>query len=147
VEEFPGHGLCFVCGSENPHGIGIRWYAKEDNSIFAEIALNKYQQGAPGIAHGGATAAILDEGMGFAAWQAGHRVLAKKIEIIYHRPVPLGVNIQINGEVAEEDGRKIYTHGEIRLPDGEIAVEGRGLYVEAGQVLSDLFEKHTGNSH
>ena len=47
------HGHCYVCGTENPHGIGLTWYAKEDRNIFSEFVLTIKQQGPLGHIHGG----------------------------------------------------------------------------------------------
>ncbi len=138
MRPFPQHGMCFTCGSENPRGIGIQWYICDDRSIFGEIALNEHQQGPPGHAHGGATAALLDEAMGLAVWTAGYAVVAVNLNVDFLRPVPLGVKITISGRVDRRDGRAIHAVGEIRLPDGAVAVAGRGVYVEAPHLVGNL---------
>ena len=71
MQPLPKHGSCFVCGSDDSPGMGVVWYALDDKSIFAEVTLNDAQQGPPGFAHGGASAALLDEAMGAAVWLAG----------------------------------------------------------------------------
>ena len=53
MEKLPEHGMCFVCGTENPNSIGVQWHVREDKSIFGEITLNDKQQGPPGHVHGG----------------------------------------------------------------------------------------------
>jgi len=55
------HGVCFVCGRENPHGIGVQWWVREDGTVYARVTFREAQQGPPGHAHGGALAAVLDE--------------------------------------------------------------------------------------
>ena len=62
--KLPEHGWCFVCGSENPHGIGLTLWVDDDGILTSEFTLNDAQQGPPSYAHGGASAAILDEAMG-----------------------------------------------------------------------------------
>jgi hypothetical protein len=47
------------------------------------------------------------------------------------------VKIIIEARVSEVHPRKILTTGEMRLPDGTVAVTGRGIYVPAPH----LFEK------
>jgi acyl-coenzyme A thioesterase PaaI-like protein len=95
------------------------------------------QQGPPGHAHGGFSAAVLDEVMGAAVWQAGYTVAAAKIEVNYRKPVPLGICISTRGYITRRNGRKIYARGEISLPDGTLLVAGKGLFVFAPH----LFEK------
>lgn len=132
MNRVPDHGPCFVCGTANPHSIGVTWYRREDGAITACIALGLHQQGPPGHAHGGALAALLDEAMGFAVWAAGLKVAAVNLNVDYRRPAPLGVMLTVTGRLAARSGGKaVHAEGEIRLPDGEIAAVGRGVYVEA----------------
>jgi acyl-coenzyme A thioesterase PaaI-like protein len=137
MRKLPEHGSCFICGTENPHAPGLTWYVDEAGTVSSAFTLTLAQQGPPGHAHGGASAAILDEVMGAAVWQAGYTVAAAKIEVNYRRPVPLDQPLNTRGFITRRRGRKIYAQGEICLPDGTVAVEGRGLYIIAPQ----LFEK------
>lgn len=136
MNRVPEHGKCFVCGTANPHSIGVTWYLT-GGAITATIALDEHQQGPPGHAHGGALAALLDEAMGFAVWAAGLRVAAVNLNVDYRRPVPLGQPITVTGRLVERGERAIHTEGEIRLPDGEVAAAGRGVYVEAPHLFAD----------
>src|SRR3972149_353260 len=135
--KLPEHGWCFVCGSENPHSIGLTWWVDENGILPSEVKLNEAQQGPPQLAHGGASAAILDEAMGLVVWAAGHKVAAVNLEINSHKPLPLHQPLTLAARITETDERKIFSTGEIRRPDGAIAVSGRGIYVVAPQ----LFEK------
>ena len=132
----PEHGLCFICGSENPKGLGIRWHVVEDGSITTEVTLKLSEQGPPGHAHGGVLAAILDEIMGTAAWRAGYMVMAANLNIDFRLPVPLGVPLSVKGMVTGQERRKVYTLAHIRLPDGQIATVGKGLFVEAKEMFA-----------
>ena len=131
------HGPCFVCGTANPHGMHVTWYADEQGRVSTRIALDDSQQGPPGYAHGGASAALLDEVMGAAVWYAGNRVVAVNLECAYRHPLPLGADLTVWGEVVEQTGRTVWARGEIVLPDGTVAVIGRGIYVEAPQFFDN----------
>jgi uncharacterized protein (TIGR00369 family) len=131
MKRIEDHGICYVCGSSNPHGIGISWYADDKNTIFSEFILDESQQGPPGHAHGGASAAILDEAMGAAVWRSGFNVAVVNLEINYKRPLPLGQPLKLEARFSEIKERRIFASGEIRLPDGTIAVSGTGIYIEA----------------
>ncbi|SRR5581483_1349069 len=136
-QKIPEHGWCFVCGSENPHSIGLTWWIDEQGILTSEFTLNDAQQGPPDHAHGGASAAILDEAMGLVVWAAGLKVAAVNLEINYHKPLPLRQPLTVEARITERDERKIFSTGEIKLSDGTIAVSGRGIYVPAPH----LFEK------
>lgn len=138
MKPIPEHGDCFVCGTENPHSIGVTWYAREDGAIVASHVFTLAQQGPPGYAHGGASAAVLDEAMGFTVWRAGFSVVAVNLTVDYRRPVPLGETVSIEARLADRQGRAIHAQGEIRLADGTVAVEGHGTYVEAPQFFRQL---------
>jgi len=138
MKKIPEHGACFVCGTQNPHSLGLTWYQSETGAIHAEMVFTDAHQGPPAHVHGGASAAVLDEAMGAAVWSAGYSVVAVNLEINYKLPVPLGQNILIEAHIAEVKPRKILTVSEMRLPDGSVAVTGRGIYVEAPHMFKDL---------
>jgi acyl-coenzyme A thioesterase PaaI-like protein len=135
------HGICFVCGSGNPHGIGAVLYQRTDGSITAEIEFSEAQQGPPGFLHGGASAAVLDEAMGAAVWRAGYAVALVKLVVDYSRPVPLAVPSSVRAWLSGREGRTLWAEGEIRLADGRVAVLGRGEYVEAPHLFAHTFYK------
>ena len=134
----PEHGDCFVCGTSNPKSLGVQWYMQADKTIMGEVTLIKAQQGPPMHAHGGASAAILDEVMGGATWANGYMVMTASMTVNYRRPVPLGVPLMAKGWVHEKVGRKVYAKSIIQLPDGTVAVEGEGIFVENPR----LFEQY-----
>ncbi len=138
--KLPEHGSCFVCGTDNPHSIGMTWWIEDDGVILSEFTLTDAQQGPPGHAHGGASAAILDEAMGAAVWAAGLRVMAVNLEIDYRRPLPLGQRVEVQARITRRGRRKVYTRGQIMLNGGTVAVEGRGIYVPARLVESVEFK-------
>lgn len=135
--QVPYHGWCFVCGDENPHSIGITWFI-ENGVMTSEFTLTEAQQGPPGHAHGGASAAILDEAMGLVVWAAGHKVAAVNLEINYHKPLPLNQPLTLEARISQMDERKIFSTGEIRLADSTVAVSGRGIYVAAPKLFESV---------
>lgn len=135
--QIPYHGWCFVCGTDNPHSIGLTWFL-ENGVLTSEFTLNEAQQGPPNHAHGGASAAILDEAMGLVVWAAGHKVAAVNLNINYHKPLPLNQKIIVEARIAKIEERKIISEGEIRLPDSTISVSGSGIYVPAPQLFENV---------
>ncbi|MCE9646477.1 MAG: PaaI family thioesterase [Chloroflexi bacterium] len=135
--QLPYHGWCFVCGHENPHSIGLTLFVNDDGTLTSGFTLNEAQQGPPGLAHGGSSAAILDEAMGLVVWAAGHKVAAVNIEINYLKPLPLNQPLTLEARITQLDEKKILSAGEIKLRDSTVAVSGRGVYV----VAPHLFEQ------
>lgn len=113
-------------------------WVDDDGVMTSEFTLTDAQQGPPGFSHGGASAAILDETMGLVVWAAGMKVAAVNLEINYHKPLPLHQPLKLEARITEKDNRKVFSSGEIRLPDGTIAVSGRGIYVVAPHLFGDV---------
>jgi acyl-coenzyme A thioesterase PaaI-like protein len=130
AEILPQHGPCFVCGSANPRGLGLT-LRHDGGRVFTDFDLDESAQGPPGLAHGGAIAAILDEVMGGAVWLAGHRALLASFTADYRHPTSLGARLRAEAWLDRVEGRKIYALSRLLLPDGNVAVEGRGLYVQS----------------
>lgn len=121
-----------------PDGFGMRLYVHENGAISGTIAIRHDKQGPPGHVHGGALIALLDEAMGAAAWYAGHQSVAVHLSFDLKHAVPLDVEITVCGEIQSKEGRKIWTTSRIILPDGRVAVEGRGLFLETPHFFEDL---------
>jgi uncharacterized protein (TIGR00369 family) len=136
--QIPYHGWCFVCGTENPHSIGITMFVDDDGVLTSEFTLTEAHQGPPGHSHGGASAAILDEAMGLVVWAAGHKVAAVNLEINYHRPLPLMQPLIVEARITQVDERKIFSTGEIKTADSTVAVSGRGIYVVAPHLFDQV---------
>jgi len=130
----PGHGSCYICGTENPGGLGIT-FRLEDGKVKTDFTLDERQQGPPGFAHGGCLAAVIDEAMGAAVWCAGHPVLAARLEVDFRKAVPLGTPCHVEARVVSVDGRKVWAEAELRVDPGVVATRGVGLYIEARHVF------------
>jgi uncharacterized protein (TIGR00369 family) len=121
----------------SPTGLGIQlFWNHEARRVEASVTLTEAQQGPPGHAHGGISAAIIDEVMGASAWISGHRVVAAHLDFDYLRPVPLGKPLTLQGQVAEIEGKRVLTEGVLLLPDGKPAVKGRGVFVSAPKLFN-----------
>jgi acyl-coenzyme A thioesterase PaaI-like protein len=138
IEKLPDHGSCFVCGKTNPKSIGVEWELGPECHIVASFRFNEYQQGPPGFVHGGASAAVLDEAMGSAVWQAGYRAATVHLELDYRKPIPIREEINIQGWLFSEEMNSATTRGIIYLSDGTIAVEAYAKYVSAPQLFKDV---------
>jgi acyl-CoA thioesterase FadM len=77
--------------------------------------------------------------MGAAVWRKGFAVALLNLSVDYSQPLPLGQSTFVEARLLEREGRAIRAQGEIRLADGTMAVEGRGLYVEAPHLFEHPF--------
>jgi acyl-CoA thioesterase FadM len=75
-------------------------------------------------------AAVLDEAMGLAAWVAGHRVVAARLEMDFKNMMPLGTVATMEVTIAGVEGRKVHMAGVLRALDGTVFAESRGLFIQ-----------------
>ncbi len=121
----PNSHQCFVCGLQNPIGLKLTFHDNGEDEVHCEYSISEEYQGYPGIAHGGIVAAILDEVVGRTSLIGDpmHLMMTAKMEIKYRQPVPLNTPLTITGKRTKDRGRVKQARGEIRLPDGSLAVE------------------------
>lgn len=130
------HGPCFVCQPDNPEGLRADLF-RDGDVIRCPFTFRAPQEGPPRHAHGGSIAALLDEIMGAAAWSRRYNLLAVHLELDYRRPIPIGTELMALGWARSEGTRSIKVSGEIRLPDGAVAVEAKGVFA----IAHEMFEK------
>lgn len=137
------HSTNFM-GRESPYGFGIRFSVNEDKSICTKVIFDEHKQGAPGILHGGASAAVLDEAMGAAVFEYGKAGFTATMTVNYHKPIPLFQEITFRAWVEKSEGKKVFAACEALLPDGTVAVSGTGLFIQSDmlqQMMNEFFEQ------
>lgn len=132
------HGKCFICGSANPCSMQVRWWERDDGTIVTDVTLTENHQGPPGFVHGGASAALLDEAMGVVVWRAGNPVATVNLQVEYHKPLPIETPLHIEAKITDKTEKTVWARGEIRLPDGELGVVGRGIFVAAPHLFQHV---------
>lgn len=124
-----GPSRSFVSGDPNGTRIRVRYYRDAEGNKVGRAWFGPDAEGPPGHAHGGATAALLDEAMGTNAWLRGHRVLAGTLQIVYRRPIPLGVVVTVLTGIARVEGRKVHAVGRLVDAGGQAYAEGSGVFI------------------
>lgn len=125
--------MCVICGLKNALGLKAAFYSLENGELVALFTPGQEHQGYPQRLHGGIAAAVLDETIGRAiAIPSGRTVWGVTVEINlkYRKPVPLGVELKALGRITSENARFFEGTGEILLPDGSVAIEGKGRYMK-----------------
>lgn len=102
---FPfGDGGCFGCSPTNPAGLHLHFYrgGDEGDEIVSTYTVPDRFHGAPGIAHGGIIATILDEfSCAAAVFLAGSRVVTGELKVRYERPCPVEVELAVKARVTD----------------------------------------------
>lgn len=140
----PNSKDCFVCGLDNEYGLKSSFYELENGDLFAMFKPAGGHQGYPGRLHGGVSAAILDETIGRAVMRHdknGVWGVTLEFSMKFRKPVPLDQKVAVRARVTSENKRTFEGTGEIVLPDGTVAVEGKGRYLklELGKITDSDF--------
>jgi acyl-coenzyme A thioesterase PaaI-like protein len=124
--------MCFVCGLKNSSGLHASFYEVEGDQLVALFTPCEEHQGYPDRMHGGLAATILDETIGRAMNINQNEIWGVTVEfnVRYKKPVPLDVELRVVGRITNQNRRLFEGTGEILLPSGEVAVEGRGKYIK-----------------
>lgn len=133
VDKQPNAKMCFVCGRENSFGLHSRFYQLDDDQLVALFTPDEQHQSYPGRLHGGISAAILDETIGRAImvrYSGDVWGVTVDFSMKFRKPVPLETELRVVARITSENRRSFEGEGEILLPDGTVAVSGKGKYLK-----------------
>ena len=108
--------FCWGC-SVGTDGLGFDWRFEGD-TLHAEHVVREEFQGAPGMAHGGIVAALLDEACGQAARPLVSPGVTSRLEVRYLAPVPVEEPLRISAQVVERGERRVRAEASILDRDG-----------------------------
>jgi acyl-coenzyme A thioesterase PaaI-like protein len=106
-----------VSGRTNPMGIGLEVRRSAD-SVTATTVLGAAFEGAPGRAHGGVIAAILDETMGYVLPVIGALAYTASLNIDYVAPAPLHETLSVTARLRDRADRKLWIEARGDSADG-----------------------------
>ena len=124
----PHWPTCFGCGPDNAAGLHVV-ARKDGDEIRASYAFAKTHEGAPGIAHGGAVAALVDDVCGFLLFVIREPAVTRKLEVEYLKPVLVGETYELAARIDSREGRKLFVSCEGTRGDGTLVFRGSGLFV------------------
>ncbi|CAM5253419.1 PaaI family thioesterase [Streptomyces aurantiogriseus] len=132
VDEFPGGVRMYspVTGAGSPLSPPMR-VTPDGDGVVGRCTLGIAHEGPPGYGHGGMSAMLLDELMGWACAAAGSPGMTVSLQVRYHRPVPLETPLRVFARVTGTEGRKISVDGSISTEeDPSVAVvTAEGVFV------------------
>ncbi len=118
-----GYDKCFGCGKANPIGLKLK-FVWDGTTARAEFTPKVDLQGWSGYLHGGITASVLDEAMGWTALLAGNYAITAKMEIRYRKLAPIGNTYIVSGTIIRKTSRLVETKAILAGQDGEVFAEG-----------------------
>jgi acyl-coenzyme A thioesterase PaaI-like protein len=109
-----------VSGGANPMGLAAQLWRDGDVACM-RVTLGKAFEGAPGRAHGGVVAALLDEVMGLMNVIHGAMAFTARLDINYVAPTPVGEPLLARAWLARHDSRKRFVEATLHADDVLIA--------------------------
>ncbi len=123
------HPQCLGCGVQNPHGHHLEARREGATAVVATHKFDARHVGAPGIAHGGAVATVLDDLYGFLLYAIGNLAVTRKLEVEYLRPVLLDVEYSLRAVSTKPDGRKIRMSATLEDVAGQVIARSVALFL------------------
>jgi len=118
---------CVVSGMANPMGIAAELWREEDEAV-CQVTLGDAFEGAPGRAHGGIVASIIDETMGLAMSLSQTPAFTGRLTVTYRAPTPVGQPLEVRARLADRSGRKMTITAELKAGD-QLLAEAEGLFI------------------
>jgi len=120
---------CFVCDPTNARGLQVPFFHDTDaDLVFAEFELPAEFSGAPTLVHGGATLALIDEGMSWATIAIGGKfAFTKETRANFAWPVRLGRPYRLEARIAEADECRFETEAVVLDSKGRACVRATAL--------------------
>ncbi len=114
------HGVCFGCGTANPHGLRIRSYPDADGvHVVATMTPDPRYCGWPTLVYGGYIAMLVDCHSNWTAIYAHYKAEGREpgslpqitcatgtLSVTYRKPTPMGVPLLLRARVEGEVGKK-----------------------------------------
>ena len=128
--QLPPHWpTCLGCGPDNEGGFHLQ-VRREGDEVVAEHTFADRHSGAPGIAHGGAVATVVDDVLGFLLYVAKIAGVTRHLEVEYLKPVVIGVPYVVRAKVDSLEGRKLWVSCSCTAPDGTVSFTAKALFLQ-----------------
>jgi acyl-coenzyme A thioesterase PaaI-like protein len=125
-----GVALCGACRRVGRCSLGVERERFDGDVARFTVTCGPGHEGGPNVAHGGWTAAVLDDCLGHLPIH--HRVLSVTAELTigFVKPVPVGRPVEISARVDRREGSRWYISGEMALASsGALLARARGIWV------------------
>lgn len=115
---------CFACGNLNPIGLKLK-FAEENETYMTKFTAGPEHQGYDGIVHGGIISTLLDEITARYLYSKGYNAVTARLEVRYKKPTPIGVELDITGNIVGHRRNLYEVEGTIKLPNGTITAQAK----------------------
>jgi acyl-coenzyme A thioesterase PaaI-like protein len=123
--------LCGACRRTGRCSLGVRREHLDDDGVARFVlTCGPDHEGGPNVAHGGWTAAVLDDCLGHLPLHARVLSVTAELTITFVKPVPVGRPLEISARVDRREGSRWYISGEmVLLGGGATLARAHGVWV------------------
>ena len=123
LTEVEADGHCFVCGQLNEIGLkAVFEIDKDQQKSHCRITIPYGFQGWADVVHGGILSSLLDEACIYACQSAGQQFVTAEMNVKFRKPVPVGTEIMVVGELLQHRKRVWQAMSQIEI-DGTVHTE------------------------
>ncbi len=116
-----------VSGPANPAAVAVAMRREGDEAV-AEVVFDRRFEGSPGRVHGGMTAAVMDDVMGYVNVIDGVAAYTLELKVRYVAGMPLDTPVEVRAHRTEPGERRSTVVAEARTADGTLVAEAEGLF-------------------
>jgi len=125
-----------LVGPANPLAPPMDFEVRGDR-VFGRVTFGAAYVGPPQNVHGGIIAAAFDELLGSTNVASGVGGMTGTLNVRYEKPTPILEEIMLEGWIDRIEGRKVFTHGEMRH-GGVVTARAEGIFIQGSmESLSD----------
>lgn len=115
-------------GHAHPGGVAMTVRRVGDEAV-ASVVFDHRFEASPGRVHGGMTAALFDDVMGYVNVIAGIAAVTASIEVRYVAAMPLATPVEFRARITERAGRRFVVTAEATtVADGVLLAEASGTF-------------------
>ncbi len=118
---------CFGCSRSNEHGLQLRFHRRGD-VVLSRYTIPDRFHGAPGVAHGGIVATLLDEVSCAAVHHLhGTWVVTGELSVRYEKPCPVEAPLVVEASIRERRPRYFVVEARVER-DGALLARSEGRF-------------------
>ena len=126
-----GVTLCGACRLTRECRLGVRREWLEDDGVaHFEVTCPRDQEGGPNVAHGGWTAAAMDEMLGHVPIMHNQMSVTATLTVNFRKPVPVERPLSASAWIDKVEGSKWFISGELLLlPSRSVLATATGIWI------------------
>lgn len=125
-----GVALCGACQLTGRCRLGVAREWLEDEVAIFEVSCPRDQEGGPNVAHGGWTAAAMDEMLGHVPLLHNQMTVTATLTVSFRKPVPVERPMAGRAWIDKIEGSKWFISGELLLlPGRSVLAAATGIWI------------------